>query len=142
MSSWRHLSRVIVMQSFFEHLIRGKDAQGILEYNLKEYGDKIQDTTFVHDLLSKMKEHQKKIEKLIRKHAPEWPLEKMDPVERVILTLGICELLDPGKDVPVNVAMNEAIELAKTFGDENSGRFINGVLNAVVHDKTLKIKHQ
>jgi transcription antitermination protein NusB len=142
MSSWRHLSRVIVMQSFFEHLIRGKDAQGILEYNLKEYGDKIQDTTFVHDLLSKMKEHQKKIEKLIRKHAPEWPLEKMDPVERVILTLGICELLDPGKDVPVNVAMNEAIELAKTFGDESSGRFINGVLNAVLHDKTLKIKHQ
>ncbi len=142
MSSWRHLSRVIAMQTFFEHLIRGKDAQGILEYNLKEYGDKIEDTMFVHDLISKMKEHQKQIEKLIRKHAPEWPLEKMDPVERVILTLGICELIDPGKDVPVNVAMNEAIELAKTYGDESSGRFINGVLNAVAHDKTLKIKHK
>jgi N utilization substance protein B len=64
----------------------------------------------------------------------------MDPVERVILILGICELLYPEKDVPVNVAINEAIELAKTYGDDNSGKFVNGVLNAVAHDKTLKIK--
>jgi N utilization substance protein B len=59
----------------------------------------------------------------------------MDPVERAILVLGICELIDPEKDVPVNVAINEAIELAKTYGDESSGKFINGVLNAVAHDK-------
>jgi transcription antitermination protein NusB len=140
MSSWRHLSRVIVMQSFFEHLIRGNDVKGILDYNLKEYGDKIDDPSFAESLLLKMKKHQKAIDKLIHKHAPEWPLAKMDPVERVILTLGICELLHPEKDVPVNVAINEAIELAKTFGDENSSKFVNGVLNAVAHDKTLKIK--
>jgi len=131
---------VIVMQSYFEHLLRGKDIKGILEYNLKEYGEKIQDTDFVHHLITKMKENQKRIDKLIHKHAPEWPLEKMDPVERVILILGICELLYPEKDVPVNVAINEAIELAKTYGDDNSGKFVNGVLNAVAHDKTLKIK--
>jgi len=140
MSSWRHLSRVIVMQSFFEHLIRGRDIEGILTYNLKEYGEKIDDPTFARTLIATMKANQKRIDKLIHKHAPEWPLEKMDPVERVILTLGICELLYPGKDVPVNVAINEAIELAKTYGDDNSGKFINGVLNAVAHDKTLKIK--
>jgi len=140
MSSWRHLSRVIVMQSFFEHLLRGKDIEGVLAYNLKEYGEKIQDTVFVHNLITKMKENQKRIDKLIHKHAPEWPLEKMDPVERVILIMGICELLYPEKDVPVNVAINEAIELAKTYGDDNSGKFVNGVLNAVAHDKTLKIK--
>ena len=64
----------------------------------------------------------------------------MDPVERVILTLGVSELLYPEKDVPVNVAINEAIELAKSYGDDNSGKFVNGVLNAVAHDKTLKIK--
>lgn len=141
MSSWRHLSRSIVVQSFFEHLMRGNDLTKIFEYNLKEFGDKIDDRSFPENLLMKMKKHQKKIEKLIHKYAPEWPLEKMDPVERVIMTLGICELIDPEKDVPVNVAINEAIELAKTFGDDTSGKFVNGVLNSVAHDKTLKIKN-
>lgn len=139
MSSWRHLSRVIVMQSYFEHLMRGKPVDGILEYNLKEYGQKIQDHSFANQLIHKMKKHQKAIEKLIVKHAPEWPLEKMDPVERVILSLGICELIDPEKDVPVNVAINESIELAKSYGDEKSGGFINGVLNAVAHDPKAKL---
>ncbi|MBI5422081.1 transcription antitermination factor NusB [Candidatus Peregrinibacteria bacterium] len=140
MSSWRHLSRVIVMQSFFEHLIRGNDLQAVLERNLAEYGQKIADRSFCEGLIRVMKENQKKIDKLIHKHAPEWPLEKMDPVERVILILGVSELLYPEKDVPVNVAINEAIELAKSYGDDNSGKFVNGVLNAVAHDKTLKIK--
>jgi len=139
MSSWRHLSRVIVMQSFFEYLMRGNDMNGVLAYNLREFGDKIDDKSFPENLLLKMKKHLKKIERLIQKFAPEWPLKKMDPVERVILTLGICELIDPEKDVPVNVAINEAIELAKAYGDDSSGKFVNGVLNSVAHDKTLKI---
>ena len=62
----------------------------------------------------------------------------MNPIDRVILTLGICELIDPEEDVPVNVAIDEAIELAKTYGDDNSGKFINGALNAVAHDSSLK----
>lgn len=140
MASWRHLSRVIVMQSFFEHLARRGNLDEILEYNLKIHGSKIEDTAFAENLAQKMKSNQKKIEKLIKKHAPEWPLEKMNPVERVILTLGISELLDPEKDVPVNVAIDESIELAKTYGDENSGKFINGVLNSVAHDDTIKKK--
>lgn len=127
------------MQSLFENLMRySGDLDSILEYNLKEYGEKIDDTVFAHNLIDKIKRSKKKIEKLICKHAPEWPLEKMNPVERVILTLGICELIKPEKDVPVNVAINESIELAKTYGDDNSGKFINGVLNAVAHDKTIK----
>ena len=138
MASWRHLSRVIVMQSFFENLVRGESLEDILEYNLSGYGEKIEDTEFAENLAKKMKKNQKVIDKLIQKHAPEWPLEKMNPVERVVLTLGICELLYPEKDVPVNVAINESIELAKTYGDESSGKFINGVLNAVAHDKTVK----
>jgi len=137
MASWRHLSRIIVMQSFFEALMRDSgDLESILEYNLKEYGDKIDDMVFARNLAGKMKRDYKKIEKLIKKYAPEWPLEKMNPVERVILSLGICELINPEKDVPVNVAINESIELAKTYGDANSSKFINGVLNAVAHDKT------
>lgn len=138
MASWRHLSRVIVMQSFFESLIRSESLENILEYNLKEYGEKVDDTTFAENLAKKIKKNQEKIEKLIRKHAPEWPLEKMNLVERVILTLGICELIDPEKDVPLNVAINESIELAKTYGDDSSSKFVNGVLNSVAHDKTIQ----
>ncbi len=134
MASWRHLSRVIVMQSFFEYGARGDDFLDILDYNLAEYGHKITDFNFAHQLAKKIEKHWKKILTLIKRHAPEWPIDKMDPVERSILALGISELLDPEEDVPVNVAINEAIELAKTYGDEKSGKFINGVLNAVAHD--------
>jgi N utilization substance protein B len=137
MASWRHLSRVIVMQSFFEHEARGGDLADILAYNLSEYGEKVSDTSFAENLLKKIEENYADIRAMIKKHAPEWPVEKMDPVERAILFVGVCELIDPEKDVPVNVAINEAIELAKMYGDDNSGKFINGVLNAVAHDKTL-----
>lgn len=138
MASWRHLSRVLVMQSFFEHEARGGDFSEILDYNLDEYGEKITEKDFAHNLAKKIEKHYAEIRELIKKHAPEWPVEKMDPVERAILILGTCELIDPEKDVPVNVAINESIELAKTYGDEASGKFINGVLNAVAHDETIK----
>ena len=134
MASWRHLSRVIVMQSFFEYEARAGDLQEILAYNLEEYGEKISDRDFAECLAKKIEEHYATIRELIKKHAPEWPVDKMDPVERAILVLGVCELIDPEKDVPMNVAINEAIELAKTYGDETSGKFVNGVLNAVAHD--------
>jgi N utilization substance protein B len=138
MASWRHLSRVMVMQSFFEHEARGGALQDILAYNIKEYGEKITDASFAENLSKKIEKNYATIRALIKKHAPEWPVEKMDPVERAVLFLGICELIDPEKDVPTNVAINESIELAKSYGDENSGKFINGVLNAVAHDDTIK----
>ena len=137
MASWRHLSRVIVMQSFFEHEARGADLGEVLAYNLKEYGEKISDSSFAENLAKKIERNYADIRAMIKKHAPEWPVEKMDPVERAILVLGVCELIDPEKDVPINVAINESIELAKTYGDESSGKFINGVLNAVAHDDSL-----
>lgn len=140
MASWRHLSRVVVMQSFFEHEARGGNLLEILEYNFEEYGQKISDLDFARNLTKKIEANFAKIRTLIKAHAPEWPLDRMDPVERSILVVGTCELLDPEKDVPVNVAINEAIELAKTYGDESSGKFINGVLNAIAHDKSLHLK--
>jgi len=126
------------MQSFFEHEARGGDFGEILDYNLDEYGEKVEERTFARNLAKKMEDNYPQIRELIKKHAPEWPVEKMDPVERAVLILGICELIDPEKDVPVNVAINESIEIAKTYGDEASGKFINGVLNAVAHDETAK----
>lgn len=138
MASWRHLSRIIVMQSFFEYEARNGDLKVILDYNLDEYSSKIEDVSFAHGLISVIEKKYSKIRSLIKKHAPEWPVDKMDPVERSILVLGISELISPQEDVPVNVAINEAIELAKTYGDDNSSKFINGVLNAVAHDKSIK----
>ncbi|QQR83931.1 transcription antitermination factor NusB [Candidatus Peregrinibacteria bacterium] len=126
------------MQTFFEKLARRCDLKEVFAYNLKEYGKQIEEPQFAEALLDKMEQSQSEIEKIIQKHAPEWPLDKMDPVERVILTLSICELIHPSDDVPVNVVINEGIELAKTYGDEKSGKFINGVLNAVAHDKSVK----
>lgn len=140
MASWRHLSRVIVMQSFFECEARAGDFMTILDYNLEEHADQISDKTFAEHLAKKIEKNYPRIRELITIHAPEWPIERMDPVERAILVVGICELMDPEEDVPVNVAINEAIELAKTYGDENSGKFINGVLNAVAHDESVKVK--
>lgn len=138
MASFRHLSRVIVMQSFFEFEARGGDFLTILDYNLAEFGSQIDDRDFARHLAEKMLKHASQIQALIRRYAPEWPLEKMDPVERAIVTLGASELLDPEPDVPLRVAIDEAIEMAKTYGDDNSGKFVNGVLNAIAHDKALK----
>ena len=138
MASWRHLSRIIVMQSFFEYEARDGNFKEILDYNLGEYSSKIEDVSFAHGLISVIEKKYSKIRSLIKKHAPEWPVDKMDPVERSILVLGISELISPQEDVPVNVAINEAIELAKTYGDDNSSKFINGVLNSVAHDKLIK----
>ncbi|PIZ71706.1 transcription antitermination factor NusB [Candidatus Peregrinibacteria bacterium CG_4_10_14_0_2_um_filter_43_11] len=140
MASWRHLSRVIVMQSFFEYEARGGDFFEILDYNLAEYGNKISDPDFPGNLAKKVLAHHPVVLALIKKHAPEWPVSKMNPVERSILFLGISELIDPEKDVPTNVAINEAIEMAKVYGDDNSGKFVNGVLNAVAHDETVEKK--
>ena len=139
MASWRHLSRVIVMQSFFEYEARGGDFYDILEYNLDEYGQKVTERSFANNLAKKIEDNYQNIRGLIQKHAPEWPIEKMDPVDRAILYLGISELIYPEKDVPTNVAINESIEIAKVYGGENNSSFINGVLNAVAHDNTIKI---
>jgi len=124
MASWRHLSRIIVMQSFFEYEARGGDLKQILDYNLEEGGSKIDDSSFVYALASVCEKKYATIRALLKKHAPEWPVDKMDPVERAILILGISEIVYPQDDVPVNVAINEAIELAKTYGDDNSSKFV------------------
>ena len=138
MASHRHLSRVVVMQSFFEMEARGGDLLTILKYNLKVHGEPISDFSFALHLAEKIEKHYPKIRELIKLHAPQWPVERMDPVERAILVLGASELLDPEPDVPPSVAINEAIEIAKLYGDDNSGKFINGVLNAITHNKALK----
>lgn len=104
----------------------------IFEKNVLEFAPGTNDRPFMNDLLNKVLEKKKDLDTLIEKAAPEWPIDKISVVDRNILRIGLAELLFADRnEVPPKVAINEAIELAKTFGGDTSGRFVNGVLGAV-----------
>lgn len=130
----RHLSRSIAMQSLYEWDFsnKGGDLEKIVDRNIKEFGPGLEDQSLVWQIVTGVVEHLIKINKIIEKAAPEWPLNQITIVDRNILRIGLFELLYANKEeVPPKVAINEAIELAKSFGGENSGKFINGVLGTV-----------
>ena len=131
----RHLSRSIVLQTLFEWDLGGIDrkaTQEILERNVAEFASNKTDTPFMERLLDGVLAKQNEIDLVIEKAAPDWPLDRISPVDRNILRLGLYELLFGDRsEVPAKVAINEAIELAKQFGGDNSSRFVNGVLGAI-----------
>lgn len=141
----RHLSRSIALQTMFELDFKyaglgGKagaelpkdDALRILTRNASEFAPGVADTSFMSDLLEGVLSKVGDIDHVITKAAPDWPIDKISAVDRNILRLGLYELMfSDRKQTPPKVAINEAIELAKTFGGETSGRFVNGVLGAV-----------
>lgn len=131
----RHLARSIVLQTLFEwDTIAAPDAQAtdMLSRNIDEFGGDTTDRAFMDTLLQGVLAKKDDIDLIIGKAAPDWPLEKIAPVDRNILRIGLYELLFADRaQVPAKVAINEAIELAKTFGGDSSSRFINGVLGAV-----------
>lgn len=131
----RHLSRSIVLQSLFEWDFRGqhaRDVPAIIDRNAKEFGPGLSDLSFVEHLMKGIIAKKSDLTEIIEKAAPDWPIDKISPVDRNVLRLGLYELLfSDREEVPAKVAINEAIELAKTFGGETSGRFVNGVLGAV-----------
>src|SRR3989344_5429192 len=131
----RHLSRSIVLQSLFEWDVRKLSAGELdasLARNAEEFAPGLGDTEFITKLTKTVLGKQKDLDSIIGKAAPDWPLEKISTVDRNVLRIGLAELLfsDRG-EVPAKVAINEAIELAKTFGGDSSGRFANGVLGAI-----------
>ena len=133
MASYRHLARIAVMQSIFASEFRdGVDPAETLKYNCSEFKDKLTDLSFAEDLLKGVIEKKEEIVKIIKEEAPEWPIERIAPVDRAILEIGIYEIMFSG-DVPPVVAINEAVEVAKSFGDTNSPKFVNGVLSTVMH---------
>lgn len=131
----RHLSRSIAMQSLYEWDFNKKPSQGlekIVEKNLREFGPGLENKDFVWQIIRGVISHLSDIDKIIEKAAPEWPLDQITIIDRNVLRIGLCELLYGNKEeVPPKVAINEAIELAKNFGGESSGKFINGVLGTV-----------
>jgi len=134
----RHLSRSIAMQSLYEWDFWHRDnskLESIVNKNIKEFGPGLEDPSFIWQLINGVMEHLEKINEIIVKCAPEWPLEQITLVDRNVLRVGIYELLWGKRDeVPPKVAINEAIELGKNFGGENSGRFVNGVLGTIYRE--------
>lgn len=134
MASNRHLGRIVVLQSLYEYEFRvscddkSASIDEILERNLERYEQEIEDTAFVKELAQGVLENQDALDDQIRPLAPEWPLEQIARIDRNILRLGLYELLYRAEQVPPKVAINEAVELAKAFGSDNSSKFINGVL--------------
>lgn len=131
----RHLSRSIVLQSIYEWDFYDKKKENldsILGRNIKKFGPDLENLDFIEKLAKGILKNLSKIDKLISISAPERPIEQISIIDRNILRIGLFELLYAKKEeVPPKVAINEAIELAKNFGGENSGKFINGVLGTV-----------
>lgn len=130
MARRRHLSRIAVMQVLFEREKRPQvDTVAALGLNEQELGEI--DREFADALLDGVLKNESALGQTIQDHAPGWTLERMDPVSRCTLFIGAYEL-GHGNDAPPAVVMNECIEIAKEFGTDESGKFVNGVLNAMV----------
>ncbi|TSC55190.1 MAG: Uncharacterized protein LiPW30_656 [Parcubacteria group bacterium LiPW_30] len=148
----RHLSRSIVLQTLFEWDFNGQPENTLedtLKRNIEEFAPGTSDADFMRTLSVNIASRTKTLDDIIEKAAPAWPIDRIAAVDRNILRLGLFELLFADRlEVPPKVAINEAIELAKSFGGENSGKFVNGVLGAVYKelgepgkDDTSKSKH-
>ena len=126
------------MQSLFEWDFPGKNnekSRDVLKRNIAEFAPGLEDSIFAEHLMEGTLQEQKTIDTLIEKCAPEWPIEQVTIIDRNILRLGIYELMFGNYDeVPPKVAINEAIELAKTFGSDASARFVNGVLGTIYRE--------
>jgi len=120
------------MQTIYQWDFNGRPEgklQEMLAHNRKEFGNK-DDEDFAEHIVKNIVDHLEKIDKVIIKNAPDWPIDQITGVDRAILRLGVSELKFDD-EIPPKVAINEAIELAKTFGGPSSGKFVNGVLGSM-----------
>jgi N utilization substance protein B len=137
MSANRHLGRIVALQTLYEQDFRrevndpGLDLEDVLTRNIARYEETIEDKAFIETLVRGVDSKQTELDDIIRPVAPEWPIEQIARMDRVILRIGVYELrFEEG--VPPKVVINEAVELAKAFGGDNSSKFINGVLGTVL----------
>lgn len=134
MASNRHLGRVIVLQSLYEYELRTLahdpevDLDTIVAKNIEPYEKTLGDTEFVYNLAHKVAENFETLDTALQPMAPEWPIASIAAIDRNVLRMGLYELSECGDTIPPKVAINEAVELAKSFGSENSSKFVNGVL--------------
>lgn len=137
MASNRHLGRIIALQSLFEHDFRARlndysvDLRHMAERNLREYPGKIDDDQFVYDLVLGVDAASAELDAIIAPLAHDWPIDQIAIIDRDILRMSIYELSRDSYDTPAKVVINEAVELAKEFGSDNSYKFVNGVLGTI-----------
>ena len=140
MASNRHLGRIISLQTLYEQDFRRSagdknfDLEGVLRRNINRYEATVDDTEFIERLVSGVAAHEKDLDATLQPVAPEWPIDQIARMDRVVLRMGLYELMYMPK-VPPKVVINEAVELAKAFGSENSSKFINGVLGTILRNR-------
>lgn len=141
MASNRHLGRIVALQTLYEQDFRleANDASfnldEVLERNVTRYKETIEDIKFIRSLVVGVSKEAKNIDLMLQPLAPDWPIDQIARMDRVILRIGAYELLN-SKEVPPKVVINEAVELAKAFGGDNSSKFINGVLGTLLRNQT------
>lgn len=133
----RHLARCIAMQSLYQWDFKGQPTAvlpAIIDQNLEEFGNGLEEEIdFIKNTVDGVVQYQKDIDKIIGDYAPNWPLDQINIIDRNILRIGVYELKF-NNEIPHKVAINEAIEIAKTYGGPTSGKFVNGVLGAIFKD--------
>jgi len=140
MASNRHLGRIVALQTLYEQDFRLEcgdtsfDLDSVLDRNIQRYSETIEDKAFIVSLVNGVSEYGTTLDKVLQPIAPEWPLAQIARMDRIILRIGLYELTYEN-DVPQKVVINEAVELAKAFGSENSSKFINGVLGTALRQK-------
>ncbi|CAN5394639.1 transcription antitermination factor NusB [soil metagenome] len=140
MASNRHLGRIVALQTLYEQDFRLEagdssfDLLEVLNRNITRYNETIDDTQFIKSLVTGVTSELAKLDKLLQPLAPEWPIDQIARMDRIVLRMGAYELLN-SKEVPPKVVINEAVELAKAFGGDNSSKFINGVLGSLLRQQ-------
>jgi N utilization substance protein B len=145
MASNRHLGRIIALQTLYEEEFRtdandvSLSVDDVLKRNIKRYEELVDDVAFIENLVHGVLKEKQQLDTTLQPIAPEWPIDQIARMDRIVLRIGLYEL-QAGGDVPPKVVINEAIELAKAFGSENSSKFINGVLGTALRNMTGEVK--
>lgn len=141
MASNRHLGRIIALQTLYEQDVRRESGDGefnldeVLQRNIARYSEMIDDVEFIRQLVAGVSQRAEELDATLQPIAPEWPIDQIARMDRAVLRIGLYEL-ENEKDVPPKVVINEAVELAKAFGGENSSKFVNGVLGTALRNIT------
>lgn len=140
MASNRHLGRIVALQTLYEQDFRLECGDAdfnltqVLNRNIERYSETIDDKAFIVSLVNGVDQYKEKLDDVLQPMAPEWPLSQIARMDRIVLRIGLYELTYE-KDVPPKVVINEAVELAKAFGSENSSKFVNGVLGTALRQQ-------
>ncbi len=145
MASNRHLGRIIALQTLYEQELRQDaddktfDVAKVLERNIARYQDMLDDVEFIKQLVAGVTKQASDLDKRLQPVAPEWPIDQIARMDRLVLRMGLYEL-ESEDDVPPKVVINEAVELAKAFGGDNSSKFVNGVLGTLLREQEASAK--